>query len=125
MASCVWELALFKLGFDSKLCSCDLVAQRVKDISLGDMAADRTTATQRETHPPFQFEIIQATPDAGKSAFTVIVSRAATIYSLAEFTTRFTSGRGNTRAFCNVGLTRLVWIQQPTARSRCGDLRLQ
>lgn len=51
------ELALFNLGFDSKLRGCDLVTLRVRDVCHGDKVANRATVMQHKTHRPVQFEI--------------------------------------------------------------------
>jgi site-specific recombinase XerC len=64
MAHRVRELALFNLGFDSKLRGCDLVALRVQDICHGDKVAGRAMVMQRKTHRPVRFEITQTTREA-------------------------------------------------------------
>ena len=51
------ELALFDLGLDSKLRSCDLVKLRVRDICHGDRVAARASEMQQKTSRPVQFEI--------------------------------------------------------------------
>lgn len=48
----VRDLALFNLGFDSKLRGCDLVSLRVRDICHGDRVATRATVMQRKTQRP-------------------------------------------------------------------------
>lgn len=58
------ELALFNLGFDSKLRGCDLVALRVRDICHGDRVSSRAMVMQRKTQRPVQFEITQPTREA-------------------------------------------------------------
>lgn len=60
----VRELALFNLGFDSKLRSCDLVSLKVRDICHGDQVAARAVVMQHKTQRPGQFEITQATREA-------------------------------------------------------------
>ena len=60
----VRDLALFNLGFDSKLRGCDLVSLRVRDVCHGDRVANRVTVMQRKTHRPVQFEITQTTRDS-------------------------------------------------------------
>ena len=60
----VRELALFNLGIDSKLRSCDLVALRVRDVCHGDQVASRAIVMQHKTQRPVQFEITQATREA-------------------------------------------------------------
>jgi len=55
------ELALFDLGLDSKLRSCDLVKLRVRDICHGDRVAARATVMQQKTLRPVQFEISEQT----------------------------------------------------------------
>lgn len=55
------ELALFNLGFDSKLRGCDLVSLRVRDVCHGAQLASRATVMQRKTHRPVQFEITPTT----------------------------------------------------------------
>lgn len=60
----VRELALFNLGIDSKLCGCDHVALKVRDVCHGDQLATRATVMQHKTRRPVQFEITQATRDA-------------------------------------------------------------
>jgi hypothetical protein len=49
MASRVRELALFKLGIDSKLRCCDLVKLKVRDVCHGDQVAARAIVMQRKT----------------------------------------------------------------------------
>lgn len=61
------ELALFNLGFDSKLRGCDLVALRVRDISHGDRVSSRAMVMQRKTQRPVQFEITQPTRDSAEA----------------------------------------------------------
>jgi len=58
------ELALFDLGLDSKLRSCDLVKLRVRDVCHGDRVAPRATVMQQKTSRPVQFEITEATRSA-------------------------------------------------------------
>ncbi len=58
------ELALFNLGFDSKLRGCDLVALRVRDVCHGVQVANRGTVMQQKTHRPVQFEITQTTRES-------------------------------------------------------------
>lgn len=58
------ELALFNLGFDSKLRACDLVSLRVGDICHGTRISNRATVMQRKTKRPVQFEITQATRES-------------------------------------------------------------
>ena len=58
------ELALFDLGLDSKLRSCDLVKLRVRDICNGDRVAARATVMQQKTCRPVQFEITEQTRTA-------------------------------------------------------------
>ena len=53
------DLALFNLGFDSKLRGCDLLALRVRDVRHGASMARRATVLQRKTQLPVQFEITQ------------------------------------------------------------------
>ena len=50
------ELALFNLGFDSKLRGGDLVSLRVRDVCHGSQVAHRAIVMQRKTHRPVQFE---------------------------------------------------------------------
>ena len=45
----VRELALFNLGFDSKLRGCDLVSLRVRDVCHGERVASRAMVMQRKT----------------------------------------------------------------------------
>ena len=58
------ELALFDLGLDSKLHSCDLVKLRVRDVCHGDRVAPRATVMQQKTSRPVQFEITEQTRSA-------------------------------------------------------------
>lgn len=58
------ELALFNLGFDSKLRGCDLVALRVRDVSHGVQVASRAMVMQQKTHRPVQFEITPTTRES-------------------------------------------------------------
>jgi integrase len=60
----VRKLALFNLGFDSKLRGCDLVALRAQDVCHGDKVASRVMVMQRKTRRPVQFEITQPTREA-------------------------------------------------------------
>lgn len=58
------ELALFNLGFDSKLRGCDLVGLRVRDVCHGQQVASRAMVMQQKTHRPVQFEITQTTRES-------------------------------------------------------------
>src|SRR5215203_2006064 len=58
------DLALFDLGIDSKLRSCDLVKLRVRDVCHGDRVASRAIILQQKTQRPVQFEITPATREA-------------------------------------------------------------
>lgn len=58
------ELALFNLGFDSKLRGCDLVALRVRDVCHGAQIASRAMVMQQKTHRPVQFEITPTTRES-------------------------------------------------------------
>ena len=60
----VRELALFNLGFDSKLRGCDLVALRVRDVCHGSKVESRAMVMQRKTQRPVQFEITATTREA-------------------------------------------------------------
>ena len=64
MKSRVRELALFNLGFDSKLRGCDLVSLKVRDICHGERVASRAVVMQHKTQRPVQFDIKAATRDA-------------------------------------------------------------
>jgi site-specific recombinase XerC len=61
------ELALFNLGFDSKLRGCDLVALRVRDVCHGAQVASRAMVMQQKTHHPVQFEITPTTRESVES----------------------------------------------------------
>ncbi|VTU35212.1 hypothetical protein RA8CHR_05160 [Variovorax sp. RA8] len=69
MAKRIRDLALFNLGFDSKLRDCDLVALRVRDVCHGDRVSNRAMVMQRKTtQRPVQFEITQVPePLSGKN----------------------------------------------------------
>jgi hypothetical protein len=58
------ELALFNLGIDSKLRSCDLVKLKVSDISSLGSISSRAMVIQQKTKMPVQFEIVPGTRDA-------------------------------------------------------------
>ncbi len=58
------ELALFNLGFDSKLRGCDLVSLRVRDVCHGERVATRAMVMQRKTQRPVQYEITSPTREA-------------------------------------------------------------
>ncbi|HQR98227.1 MULTISPECIES: tyrosine-type recombinase/integrase [Comamonadaceae] len=58
------ELALFNLGFDSKLRGCDLVGLRVRDVCHGAQVAHRAMVMQQKTHRPVQFEITPTTRES-------------------------------------------------------------
>jgi hypothetical protein len=58
------ELALFRLGIDSKLRACDLVSLRVHDVCHGGRVAARAVVMQRKTQRPLQFEITPTTREA-------------------------------------------------------------
>ena len=60
----VRELALFNLGIDSKLRSCDLVSLKVRDVCHGEQIAARAIVVQHKTRRPVQFEITPGTRDA-------------------------------------------------------------
>ncbi|MBA1149498.1 tyrosine-type recombinase/integrase [Ectothiorhodospiraceae bacterium WFHF3C12] len=55
------DLALFNLGIDSKLRSCDLVLLAVRDVMHGDQVLFRAMVTQSKTNRPVQFELTEAT----------------------------------------------------------------
>jgi len=58
------DLALFDLGIDSKLRTCDVVKLRVRDVCHGDRLAARARVLQQETQRPVQFEITPPTREA-------------------------------------------------------------
>ena len=58
------DLALFDLGIDSKLRSCDLVKLRVRDVCHGGQVSSRAIVLQQKTQRPIQFEITPATREA-------------------------------------------------------------
>jgi integrase len=58
------ELALFDLGLDSKLRTCDLVRLRVRDICHGERVSTRASVMQQKTSQSVQFEITSPTRDA-------------------------------------------------------------
>ncbi|MFT0548055.1 tyrosine-type recombinase/integrase [Allopusillimonas ginsengisoli] len=60
----VKELALFNLGFDSKLRGCDLVSLHVRDVCHGNQIANRAIVMQKKTHRPVQFEITPTTRES-------------------------------------------------------------
>ena len=53
------DLALFDLGLDSKLRSCDLVALQVSDLVSGGRVRGRVSILQRKTGRPVQFEVTE------------------------------------------------------------------
>ena len=55
------DLALFDLGLDSKLRSCDLVALQVSDLVSGGRVRGRVSILQRKTGRPVQFEVTEQT----------------------------------------------------------------
>src|SRR6478735_4618078 len=48
----VRELALFNLGFDSKLRGCDLVKLKVRDVCHGEQVSARAIVMQQKTQRP-------------------------------------------------------------------------
>jgi site-specific recombinase XerC len=64
MENRVRELALLNLGIDSKLCGCDLVALKVRNVCHGDQVASRAIVMQHKTQRPVQFDITATTRDA-------------------------------------------------------------
>ena len=64
MESRVRELALFKLGIDSRLRGCDLFSLKVRDVCHGDQVAFRAVVMQHKIWRLVQFEITPATRDA-------------------------------------------------------------
>lgn len=54
------DLALLNLAIDSKLCGCDLVSLRVRDVYQGAVVSNRAIVMQRKTQRPVQFEITEA-----------------------------------------------------------------
>ena len=64
MAHRIRDLALFNLGFDSKLRGCDLVALKVRDVCHGEHVANRATVMQSKTQRSVQFEITQTTRES-------------------------------------------------------------
>ena len=57
----VRDLALFNLALDSKLCGCDLLKLKVRDISHGEHISPRAIVMQQKTGRPVQFEITEQT----------------------------------------------------------------
>ena len=55
------DLAMFNLAIDNKLWGCDLVSQRIEDISIAGRVKDRETIIQRKTARLVQFEITEPT----------------------------------------------------------------
>ena len=55
------DLAMFNLAIDSKLCGCDLVNLRVRDIANGNQILPRAMVVQRKTQRPVQFELTEPT----------------------------------------------------------------
>ena len=57
----VRDLAMFNLAIDSKLCGCDLVSLRVRDVIHADQILSRAMVVQRKTQRPVQFELTEST----------------------------------------------------------------
>lgn len=55
------DLALFNTAVDSKLCGCDLVSLRVRDVFAAGRVKDRTSMIQSKTGKPVRFEITETT----------------------------------------------------------------
>lgn len=55
---------MFNLAIDSKLCGCDLVNLRVRDVTHGNQILARTMAVQRKNQRPVQFELTEPTRTA-------------------------------------------------------------
>lgn len=64
IAKRVRDLALFNLAIDSKLCSCDLLKLKVRDVSHGNSIPNRAMILQQKAHQPVQFEITEQTRDS-------------------------------------------------------------
>jgi len=60
----VRDLALFNLGLDSKLRSCDLLSLRVNDISGSGGIKNRVQMIQKKTNEPVIFEITEPTKNS-------------------------------------------------------------
>lgn len=52
---------MFNLAIDSKLCGCDLVKLKVKDVAHGDQVLKRAMVMQQKPHQPVQFKITEQT----------------------------------------------------------------
>lgn len=55
------DLALFKMGVDSKLRGCDLVCLKVRDVYAAGRVKERASVTQSKTGKPVRFEITETT----------------------------------------------------------------
>lgn len=55
------DLALLNLAIDCKLCSCDLLRMKVRDISSGGIIQNRVLYSQSKTGREVQFEITSRT----------------------------------------------------------------
>lgn len=84
------ELALFNLGFDSKLRGCDLVGLRVRDVYHGSQLANRARSLRQRAR-------------ASRCGFDRLACGQTTISSRAEFTGRPTSEPDSTLGFCMAG----------------------
>ncbi|NEX23330.1 tyrosine-type recombinase/integrase [Thiorhodococcus mannitoliphagus] len=64
MAGKTRELALFNLAIDSKLCGCDLLSLRVRDIAHGNHVVSRASVVQHKTQEPVRFELTEQRREA-------------------------------------------------------------
>ncbi len=70
MSKRIKELALFNLGFDSKLRGCDLVALRVRDICHGDRVSSRAMVMQRKTRKRPPSTVLDGARSLGQMSMT-------------------------------------------------------
>ena len=113
------ELALFNLGFDSKLRGYDLVSLGVRDVCHGSQVAHRAIVMQRKTHCPVQFEITSTTRESLESGMKEAGLGQEDYLFPSRIHESLTSALDNTQGSCIIGWRSLVSAPPLTERTRC------
>jgi integrase len=114
------ELALFKLGIDSKLRGGDPVGLKVRDIGNGDQVAARAVVMQHKTQRPVQFEITPATRDAVQKWFKQAGLESDDFVFPSRIDDSPHLGTRQHARILGAGLKSSASIPLSTARARCG-----
>lgn len=117
------DLALFNLGFDSKLRGCDLVALRVRDVCHGDRVTSRAMVMQRKTQRPVQFEITQPTRDSVEAWIRQAKLNAEDFLFPSRIHDSPHIGTSSTPEFFTAGFRRSGSTRRDLAPTRCAAPR--